>query len=94
MRALAVREMLGLSDRGEIVTLFERTMNGEIAGASRSCARFTRRRRAGDILVELAEFCHLVTAYKIAPEAPDDPAIGETERRARANSPSGSVSAR
>ena len=33
-----------------------------------------------DILIELAEFCHFVTRAKIAPDAPDDPAISETER--------------
>ena len=32
------------------------------------------------MLIELAEFCHFVTRVKIAPGAPEDPAIGETER--------------
>ena len=32
------------------------------------------------MLIEVAEFCHFVTRAKIAPNAPDDPAIGEAER--------------
>ena len=33
-----------------------------------------------DILIELAEFCHYVTQVKIAPDAPDDATISESER--------------
>jgi DNA polymerase III subunit gamma/tau len=81
----AVRDMLGLSDRNEIVTLFERTMKGEIAEALELMRALHRAgAEAGDILIELAEFCHLVTARKIAPDAPEDLAVGENEReRAR-----------
>jgi len=83
--ALAARDMLGLSDRSEITALFERAMKGEIAEALDGLRAL---HRAGadpaDILVELAEFSHLVTSFKIAPNMPDDPAIGEAERaRAR-----------
>ncbi len=79
---LAVREMIGLSDRGEIVALFERAMNGEPAEA---VAILRALYHAGaeplDILLEVAEFCHLVTYYKIAPDGPEDLAHGEAERR-------------
>jgi DNA polymerase-3 subunit gamma/tau len=79
--ALTVREMLGLADKGEIVDLFERTMKGEIAEALELMRALYR---AGgdpaDVLTEVAEFCHFVTRAKIAPNAPDDPAIGEAER--------------
>jgi DNA polymerase-3 subunit gamma/tau len=79
--ALAVREMLGLSDRGEIVALFQRAMKGEIADA---IERMRSLHRAGadpaDILIELAEFCHFVTGAKIAPGGAEDPAVSETER--------------
>ena len=79
--APTVRDMLGLADKGEIVEVFERTMKGAIAEA----LEFMRALyRAGgdpaDILTEVAEFCHFVTRAKIAPNAPDDPAIGEAER--------------
>ncbi len=80
--ALAIRGMLGLSDRGEIVTLFERTMKGEIAEAIELMrALYHAGADAEDILIELAEFCHYVTFVKIAPDAPEDPAIGENERQ-------------
>ena len=81
----AVRDMLGLSDRGDIVALFERTMKGEIAAALQTLRAL---HRAGadpaDVLIAIAEFCHLVTRAKIAPDAPDDPAVSGIEReRAR-----------
>ena len=79
--ATAFREMLGLSDRSDIVTLFERAMKGEIAGALELMdALYQAGAEAADVLVELAEFCHFVTRAKIAPVAAEDPAVGETER--------------
>ncbi len=80
--AAAVRDMLGLSGKEEIVELFERTMKGEIAEAL-SLLRALNRAGAdpADVLIEVAEFCHTVTRVRIAPDAPDDAAIGETERR-------------
>ncbi len=81
----AVRDMLGLSDRGGIVALFERTMRGEVAAALETLRAL---HRAGadpaDVLIAVAEFCHLVTRAKIAPDAPEDPAVSGIEReRAR-----------
>ncbi len=77
----AVRDMLGLSDRGEVIVLFERAMKGEIAEALELMrALYRAGADPADILIELAEFCHFVTRMKIAPDAPDDPAIGENER--------------
>ncbi len=83
--ALAIRDMLGLSDRGEVVALFERVLKGEIAEAL-EIVRALHQAGAdpADILIELAEFCHFVTRAKIAPAATDDPAVSEVEReRAR-----------
>jgi DNA polymerase-3 subunit gamma/tau len=78
---LAIREMLGLSDRGEVIVLFERTMKGEIAEALELMrALYHAGGDPGDILIALAEFCHFVTGVKIAPDGPQDPAIGESER--------------
>ena len=77
----AVRDMLGLADRGEIVALFEKTMSGDIAGALDLMGALHRAgAEAADILIDLAEFCHFVTRAKIAPGAADDPAISEIER--------------
>jgi DNA polymerase III subunit gamma/tau len=79
--AQAVRDMLGLSDRGEVVALFERVMKGEIAEALALVrALHQAGADAADILIELAEFCHFVTRAKIAPVAAADPTVSEIER--------------
>ena len=79
--ALAIRDMLGLSDRGEVIALFERVMKGEIAEALEiTRALHQAGADAADILIELAEFCHFVTRAKIAPAATEDPAVSEIER--------------
>ncbi|HXE26132.1 MAG TPA: DNA polymerase III subunit gamma/tau [Roseiarcus sp.] len=79
--ALAIRDMLGLSDRGEIIALFERVMKGEIGPALEIVrALHQAGAEAGDILIELAEFCHFVTRAKIAPAATQDPTVSATER--------------
>ena len=81
VKAHAIRDMLGLSDRADIVTLFERTMRGEIAEAL-DLARSLHQAGgdAADILIEVAEFCHYVTAVKIAPDLPDSETTSEIER--------------
>ena len=79
--ARAVREMLGLSDRGEVIVLFERAMKGEIAAAlDHMRALYHAGADPADLLIEVAEFCHFVTRMKIAPNAAADPATGENER--------------
>ena len=79
--ALTVRGMIGLSDRSDIVALFERTMRGEIGPALDLVrALFHAGADAADILIEVAEFCHYVTAVKIAPDLPDDQTTSEAER--------------
>jgi DNA polymerase-3 subunit gamma/tau len=79
--APAIRGMLGLSDRGEVILLFERVMKGEIAEALElTRALHEAGADAGDILIELAEFCHFVTRAKIAPGATEDSTVSEIER--------------
>jgi DNA polymerase-3 subunit gamma/tau len=79
--ALAIRNMLGLSDRGEVIALFERVMRGQLAEALEIVrALHQAGADAGDILIDLAEFCHFVTRAKIAPAATADPAVSEIER--------------
>ena len=79
--ARAVRDMLGLSDRGEIVTLFERAMKGEIAEAlDLMRALYHAGADPAEVLLEMAEVCHYVTQVKIAPDTPDDATIGESQR--------------
>jgi DNA polymerase-3 subunit gamma/tau len=79
--ALAVRNMLGLSDRGDVVALFERVMRGQIAEALEIVrALHQAGADAADILIDLAEFCHFVTRAKIATAATEDPAVSQVER--------------
>jgi DNA polymerase III subunit gamma/tau len=79
--AIAVRDMLGLSDRGEIVALFERVMRGQVAEALEIVrALHQAGADASDILIEVAEFCHFVTRAKIAPASTEDPAVSQVER--------------
>ena len=77
-----IRAMLGLSDRGEIIDLFECAMRGEIGPALDLAARLHHAGAdPGEMLIELAEFCHFVTRVKISPSGLEDPAISEVERR-------------
>ena len=82
VQVAGVRAMLGLSDRGHIVDLFELAMKGDLAPA---LALMQRLHEAGadpaQVLIELAEFSHFVTRLKLAPNGVDDPTIGEEERR-------------
>jgi DNA polymerase-3 subunit gamma/tau len=79
--ALAIRDMLGLSDKGEVIALFERVMKGEIAEALEIVrALHQAGADAADILIDLAEFCHFVTRAKIARTATEDPAVSQVER--------------
>jgi DNA polymerase-3 subunit gamma/tau len=82
VEAADLRAMLGLSDRGEVIDLFAYAMAGEIAAALELTAKL---HLAGadpaELLIELAEFCHLVTRLKLAPNGVDDAAISESERR-------------
>jgi DNA polymerase-3 subunit gamma/tau len=79
--ALAIRDMLGLSDRGEVIALFEGVMKGEIAAALEIVrALHQAGADAADILIDLAEFCHFVTRAKVAATATQDPAVSEIER--------------
>ena len=77
-----VRAMLGLADRSEVIDLFVHAMAGEIAPALESMARLhLNGADPAELLIELAEFCHLVTRAKLAPSGVEDAAISENERR-------------
>jgi DNA polymerase-3 subunit gamma/tau len=83
VRVADLREMLGLSDRGDVVELFRLAMRGEIAAALEMTQRLYR---AGadpaELLLEISEFCHFVTRVKISEAALADPAVSEAERAA------------
>ncbi len=78
----AVRAMLGLVDRARVIDLFEALLGGNAAGA---LAGFRAQYDAGAdpsvILADLAAFTHLVTRLKFVPEAANDGALSEDERR-------------
>ncbi|MFC5067499.1 DNA polymerase III subunit gamma/tau [Flaviflagellibacter deserti] len=82
VEAEAVRQMLGLSDRGRVVDLFEVVMKGDAAG---SLAVFRELYDGGSdaavVLADLAEFVHYVTRIKLTPAALEDPSATEVERQ-------------
>lgn len=79
--AATVKTMLGLGDRARIIDLFEDVMGGRVAEA------LTALRELYDLgadpqtlLVDLAEFTHLVTRIKVVPAAADDASLTPDER--------------
>ncbi len=81
VRTEDVRDMLGLSDRGDVIALFGHAMRGEIGPALELVGRmYHAGADAAEMLIELAEFCHLVTRIRIANAPPTDPSISEAER--------------
>ena len=81
VEAAAVRDMLGLADRGQVVELFEQIAGGDVAAA---LATFRRQYDGGAnpsvVLTDLADFTHLITRLKFVPDAASDPALSEAER--------------
>ncbi len=76
-----VREMLGLSDRGDVIELFGLAMRGDTPAALELVARmYHAGADAAEMLIELAEFCHLVTRIRVANAPPTDPSISEIEK--------------
>ena len=77
----AVRTMLGLADRSQVVELFDQVARGDVAEALKT---FRRQYDAGAnpavVLTDLADFTHLVTRLKFVADALDDAALSETER--------------
>jgi DNA polymerase III subunit gamma/tau len=80
--AETVRDMLGLADRARVIDLFEAAMRGDAPAAF---AELRAQHEAGAdpsvVLQDLAEFTHLVTRLKVAPEsARADGGLSEAER--------------
>jgi DNA polymerase-3 subunit gamma/tau len=82
VQTAGIRAMLGLSDKGHIIDLFEFAMKGDLTSG---LVLIDRLHQAGadpaQLLIELAEFSHFVTRLKLAPKGIDDPTVGEDERR-------------
>ncbi len=81
----AVRDMLGVADRGQVFDLLEMVLRGEAAAA---LAQFDRLYQEGAdpalVLQDLLDLSHFLTRLKLAPEAGAGDPIAEGDReRAR-----------
>ena len=75
-----LRLMLGLADRSRIIDLFEQLMKGDVAAALANLkSQYDAGADPGQVLADLADFVHLVTTRKIAPDLVD-PAATQSER--------------
>ncbi|WP_342359397.1 DNA polymerase III subunit gamma/tau [Terrarubrum flagellatum] len=77
----AVRQMMGLADRGRVIDLFEAAMRGDLPAA----LGLLRELWDGGadpavVLTDLAEFSHLVTRIKVVPATAKDASLTEAER--------------
>jgi len=80
--ARSVSDMLGLSDREKVVDVFDAVMRGDAATAIRLVE--DQHAHGGDaaaLLIDLAEFIHLVTRFKAVPDLGSDQALSEAEIR-------------
>ena len=76
-----LREMLGLADRGQVIDLFEAAMRGDVPACFASLrAGYEAGADPRQVMEDLADFTHLVTRMKLAPEAGRDPTLPEAER--------------
>ena len=79
--AASVRSMLGLADRGRVIDLFEKIMQGDAAGALEELGRqYADGADPGVVLRDLAELTHWISVLKIAPDTANDPTVGASER--------------
>ena len=79
--AEAVRDMLGLADRGRVMDLFDLIMKGEAAAALTELgAQYSDGADPMAILRELAELTHWVSVVQITPDAAEDPTVSPDER--------------
>ncbi|WP_416186595.1 DNA polymerase III subunit gamma/tau [Fulvimarina sp. 2208YS6-2-32] len=80
VNAAAVRDMLGLADRVRIIDLFEFVMKGDAASAlSELRDQYTGGADPSVVLGDLADFTHLVTTLRYAPEAAADAVLSPDE---------------
>ncbi len=77
-----VRAMLGLADRGRVLDIFERLMAGDTAAALDGLReQYDAGADPAAVLQDLLETTHWVTRVKLAPQAADDIAVAENERK-------------
>jgi DNA polymerase-3 subunit gamma/tau len=81
IRAEAVRDMLGLADRGLSFDLLEATLAGRVAEALGTLdTLLDRGADPGQVLADLLERVHLLSRLKSVPELRREPSLAEEER--------------
>ena len=76
-----VRAMLGLADRGRVLDLFQKVLEGEAGAAlSELAAQYAAGADPLAVLKDMAEVTHWVSVVKISPETADDPTVAPDER--------------
>ncbi|MBM3561562.1 MAG: DNA polymerase III subunit gamma/tau [Alphaproteobacteria bacterium] len=77
-----LRLMLGVADKARVIDLFEATMSGDVAKAIGILEdQYNGGADPAQVLLELAEFTHLATRLKLAPEAAHSAALTPEEKR-------------
>ena len=77
-----IRDMMGLADRSRLFDLFELLMQGQTAGALAILAELYQSGADPALLLQdLLDLTHWLTRIKFLPQAADDPAAAEIERR-------------
>ncbi len=77
-----LRSMLGVADKAQVIDLFEAAMSGSIADALRMLEeQYNGGADPAQVVQELAEFTHLVTRIKVAPDTASSTALTPEESR-------------
>jgi DNA polymerase III subunit gamma/tau len=77
-----IRDMMGLADRSRLFDLFDLLMQGQTAGALAILAELYQSGADPALLLQdLLDLTHWLTRIKFLPQAADDPAAAEIERK-------------
>jgi len=80
--AADLRLMLGVADKARVIDLFEATMAGDISAAIALLEdQYNGGADPAQALIEMAEFAHLATRFKLAPETAGSSALTPEEKR-------------
>jgi len=76
-----VRSLLGMADRARVIDLFEMAMKGDTANALAELkSQYDLGADPAVVVTDLAEFTHLVTRLKLAPDLPGETLVAKSER--------------
>jgi DNA polymerase-3 subunit gamma/tau len=77
-----LRLMLGVADKARVIDLFETVMAGDVAKAIAQLEdQYNGGADPAQVLLELAEFTHLATRIKLAPDTAESSALTPEEKR-------------